>query len=442
MTIKSAVSAVFIYNDQVFLIQRQPYLAAFPGYHAFPGGKVDHDDSEEPFAEGHLLANGGTKLVRALIREMKEELHFDLEAAVDEGLVTGFGPLAVATAPVFNPIRFRNQFFRVDVSGLPDFIVDEQEAGAWEWFTPASFLDRSRRGQLLVVPPVRFLFEALQEDLSCSYVAIDISYDPEKEVPLFETFHQLWILPVRSHTLPPADRTNVFVVGDTVIDPSPHDLDELARLENVLQRFQPKKIMLTHHHGDHHQHADELARRYNLPILLSQDTHRRIEGKNPAYFKDLEVRHISEGDVLTQWLGEDVHIYEVPGHDEGQLALAPESLSWFIVGDLIQGIGTVVIAAPEGNMKKYFASLERVIALAPRYIIPSHGIAMGGTYRLEATLDHRREREKQIRVLWEKEKTPSEILEVVYKGLNYGLAPLAMASINCHLEKLREEGQI
>ncbi len=146
--------------------------------------------------------------------------------------------------------------------------------------------------------------------------------------------------------------------------------------------------------------------------------------------------------MLTQWLGEDVVIYEVPGHDEGQLAVAPRSLSWFIVGDLIQGIGTVVISAPEGNMKKYFASLERVIALAPKYIIPSHGIAMGGTYRLEATLKHRREREQQIGRLWDQGKNPSEILEVVYAGLDHRLAPLALASINSHLEKLREEGHI
>jgi len=51
--------------------------------------------------------------------------------------------------------------------------------------------------------------------------------------------------------------------------------------------------------------------------------------------------------------------------DEGQLALMPDNRAWCIVSDLIQGVGTVVIAAPEGNMKKYFESLERVIALDP-----------------------------------------------------------------------------
>jgi len=49
--------------------------------------------------------------------------------------------------------------------------------------------------------------------------------------------------------------------------------------------------------------------------------------------------------------------------DEGQLALMPENRAWCIVSDLYQGVGTVVIAAPEGNMRKYFASLRKVIDL-------------------------------------------------------------------------------
>ena len=47
---------------------------------------------------------------------------------------------------------------------------------------------------------------------------------------------------------------------------------------------------------------------------------------------------------------------------------------------------TVVISEPEGDMTTYFQTLEKVIALQPSVIIPSHGIPMGGTYRIEATL--------------------------------------------------------
>src|SRR3546814_10346747 len=82
----------------------------------------------------------------------------------------------------------------------------------------------------------------------------------------------------------------------------------------------------------------------------------------------------------------------------------PDELAWGIVGDLIQGIGTVVIAKPEGDMRKYFATLERLIALNPRVIIPSHGMALGTVYRLEETLKHRRQREQQVLSLWREGK--------------------------------------
>src|SRR3546814_20810533 len=82
----------------------------------------------------------------------------------------------------------------------------------------------------------------------------------------------------------------------------------------------------------------------------------------------------------------------------------PYDLAWCIVGDLIQGIGTVVIAKPEGDMRKYFATLERLIALNPRVIIPSHGMALGTVYRLEETLKHRRQREQQVLSLWREGK--------------------------------------
>src|SRR3546814_19269597 len=99
------------------------------------------------------------------------------------------------------------------------------------------------------------------------------------------------------------------------------------------------------------------------------------------YFQGLAVHHYREGDVICRWLGRPVKVYEVPGHDEGQLALMPDDLAWCIVGDLIQGIGTVVIAKPEGDMRKYFATLERLIALNPRVIIPPHGMALGTVIR-------------------------------------------------------------
>ena len=42
--IHDAAAAVLLHEGQVLLVQRHAHLSAFPGYWAFPGGKVDAAD--------------------------------------------------------------------------------------------------------------------------------------------------------------------------------------------------------------------------------------------------------------------------------------------------------------------------------------------------------------------------------------------------------------
>ena len=41
---RESVSAILIHDDEIFIIERQNHLRAFPGYYSFPGGKVDKED--------------------------------------------------------------------------------------------------------------------------------------------------------------------------------------------------------------------------------------------------------------------------------------------------------------------------------------------------------------------------------------------------------------
>ena len=172
---------------------------------------------------------------------------------------------------------------------------------------------------------------------------------------------------------------------------------------------------------------------------MSADTRTRIVAKLPRFLDGLSVKTWTDGDVVTRWLGQPLRVLAVPGHDEGQLALMPDSRAFCIVGDLIQGVGTVVIAAPEGDMRKYFATLEKVIALNPRVIYPSHGTALGGVFYLEQTLKHRRAREAQIKALNEGGRSIEEMLAELYQGIDPRLLPLARMNIDSHLAKLRTE---
>ena len=453
--IVEAVTAVLLHGDELFLTQRQPALPAFPGYHAFPGGKVDKGDPATPLA-GALIEAHPPQLMRALIRELQEEIGFNLSQACASGLVSRVECLGEATTPDFVPLRFRTWFFRVEFTQRPELVVDTGEATHGEWDSLANWRARFAAGRLLIAPPTRIAIDALHADREVATLPpMDLGFDPKSDVPWVEPLGGLRVLLVRSNTLPPAIHTNVFWLGGppgstidrvaaprVVIDPSPADRAELARLFKVLDQFGVDLVFLTHHHPDHREYADEVARRYGVPLALSADTRARIAAREPKFFEGLEVKLLAEGDVLTQWQGEPVDLVAVPGHDEGQLAPMPRSRAWCIVGDLIQGVGTVVIAPPEGNMRKYFDSLRKVIALDPAVIIPSHGMAMGTTYYLRKALQHRELREQEVLERHRDGVSEDQMLQEIYAGVDPRLLPLARVNIRSHLQKLREDGVI
>ena len=437
---------MLLHGDDLYLVRRHPALPAFSGYHAFPGGKVDRTDHDGPLT--HALFDGhDARLLRALARELQEELAFDLEDAVGRGLVTEIVNLGQITTPDFAPLRFRTWFYKIVLSERPSFVPDPGEAVEAEWQAVSEWRRRYATGRLLLAPPTQLAIDALAGGLGLRELPpFAASYDAERDVPWVEPLAGLRILLVRSNTLPPAMHTNVFWFGGggaprVLVDPAPANRAELEKVCYHLDRVGIDLVFLTHHHPDHREYADEIARRYRVPIGLSADSHARIAAKaGPRFFEGLEVRIYGEGDELTRWQGEPVRVLAVPGHDEGQLAPMPDSRTWCIVGDLIQGIGTVVIAPPEGNMRKYFASLKRVIALDPAVIIPSHGLALGGTHFLQSALRHREQREAQIRAGHESGLSEDQILAQVYRDVDPRLLPFARMNIRSHMDKLREDG--
>ena len=439
---KESVSAVFTTHDQIFFIKRQNYLAVFPGYYATPGGKVDATDSQESLPGEIWPTHIRPQILHALIREVKEELNFDLLEEINKGEVLSIDDIGIAITPEFNPYRFKNYYLKITLKTPKEFNIDLNEVEFGEWNTPKNLIERYRAGHVLAVPPAVTLLKTFEKNpLHNTPIEMTLPHDPESEVPMIESiFGVRQFLPL-SHTFPPANRTNSFIIGDEdqvkyLIDPSPKDEVELEKFIKSVSKIGFDKIFITHHHPDHYEFSRDIALRFNVPMEMSQFTYTII---GPKYFEGIEVTLRKEGDVITKSLGHDVRVYEVPGHDEGQLALAPDNMSWFLVGDLIQTIGTVVIGGPEGDMKKYFHSLKRVIDLNPKNVIPSHGIIIGGTNKLVQTLQHRQEREDQIKELLKMGRSLNEILEVVYVGLKPELLPYALKTIEAHITKIHND---
>ncbi|MDO9183331.1 MAG: MBL fold metallo-hydrolase [Bacteriovorax sp.] len=446
---RESVSAVFVTKGKVFFIKRQNYLPVFPGYYATPGGKVDKNDSEAPLQNILWPRDVKPQILHALIREVAEELNFDLPQALEDGVVLAIDNIGVAITPEFNPYRFKNFYFKITLAAEINFNIDLNEAEFGEWNSPAGLHAKYQEGEMLAVPPAITILKTFAANpLHATPINMTLPYDPETEVPMIESIHGVRQFLPLSNTFPPANRTNSFIIGDGInsnspkilIDPSPKDEIELAKFIKSVQKIGFDSIFLTHHHPDHYQFANTIAKKFKVGIELSADTLARIKNNSGEnYFEGISLIIRKEGDIVTKSLGQDVRVYEVPGHDEGQLALAPANLNWFLVGDLIQTIGTVVIQAPEGDMKKYFETLKKVIKLQPKNIIPSHGIIVGGTHKLEETLKHRQMREDQIIDLLAKNQNLEEMLVSIYPDLAENLLPYARRTIEAHLKKLIEE---
>lgn len=441
MKIRDAVSLVFVCSGNVFTIKRQNYLRSFPGYTAFPGGKIDECDQSSNYPQRFTAIDPVHWC--AMVREAQEELSIDL--SVDERILK-ITYLAEATSPAFNPYRFKTHFYRIEVKELVSFEIDHGEFAEGLWLSPQQVLDEWFDGKRLCVPPVRQVFETLASTTEITPITFAPRYNDEREVPHVETIHGLWQVMPLSDTVPPADRTNCFIFGEgpkIMVDPAPKDDNELKKFLNTCRQENIGLIFLTHHHSDHHRNLSTLLEKLKLPVALSQDSHTRIlKAKGEDYFRGAEIRFISHGEAITKWLGRQVLCHHIPGHDEGHFGLAPESLEWFIVGDLFQGVGTVVIGGAEGNMGKYFKTLEYVINLSPGCVIPSHGIALGGTHILEKTLEHRRLREKQIFEMVQEGLTLEDMLKRIYFNIPEVLFKYARANIQSHLDKLHQDGMI
>lgn len=435
-----AVSALLCVDSRVYMCRRAPQLSVQPGHTVFPCGKIDAAARAKP-ADGGIHGLPG-HAASTLQRELLRETGLDLAAALHSGLVRGLTPYASLETPQSIPQHLRVDYIRVDLAAMPELRLAPAQALDGAWRKADDWLRRYADGELLMAPPTLEVLQRLAAD-----GAPGLFPQSGLHLPPFETLAGVRQFYVPSHTLPPATTTNCFLLGDAdgrriLVDPSPKSRKVLDELLAAAAPIGFDEVFLTHHHQDHRQYANEIALRYGVPIGLSAYTEGRLRQSKPTFFDGVTTRHYREGDRVCHWRGEPVRVIEMPGHDEGQLGLMPDSRAWCLVGDLIQGIGSVVISPPEGNMQRYFASLQRLIELQPRTIFPSHGDGMGTVFRLEQTLARRRTREAEVLRLSELGQSPDDMLQTLYPQLPSDLKTFARVQIDSHLEKLRAEGRV
>ncbi len=255
------------------------------------------------------------------------------------------------------------------------------------------------------------------------------------------------VLPLRTPTLPPATETNTAFVGREevwIVDPATPWEDARSRLLAAVEALpgegrRAAGIVLTHHHGDHVGAAAWLRERAKLPVYAHPRTAALLGAT-------LTVDHtLEEGDALRGSDSPDDRweILHTPGHASGHIVLWERRRRLMIAGDMVAGVGTILVEAPDGHMATYIAQLERLAALEPGCLVPAHGpVLADGAGKLRETAQHRRMREAMVAAaLAAGGADPAELTRRSYPELPASMMPLAERSCLAHLLKLCEEGR-
>lgn len=486
---------------EVFWIRRAEALPFMGGWHAFPGGGLSRSDaaipvSGEPSGAGELPPAAGFPeslaedpgpdllpgIVAAALRELFEEIGIlpttlppspdsldrarravlDKSQSFAEAL-GGFGIFPDASrlvwagrwvTPPFAPVRFDNRFFLLEWPESepiqPTVFSGECDEGGW--IDPAEAWDLWQRGDILAAPPILHILSVLashgpETGLGRLRNPLETNLGPFRRI---EMRPGVLMFPLATHTLPPASTTNTYLLGygDAVlVDPgSPID-GENERLERALAVARERlgrrvtAIWLTHHHPDHIGGVERLRRSLNVPVLAHPLTAERVAAWGIQVDGEL-----ADGQriVLAGEPSMTVLVVHTPGHARGHLCFLEEGQRSVLVGDLVAGIGTIVVDPPEGDMDDYLGSLGKLAALRPRTLFPGHGPAiLKGVEKLREYTDHRLWREEKVLAAWnEGLREPSELLPKVYEDTPREAWPLAERQILAHLERLRRTGRV
>jgi len=448
--------------------EANPFLG---GFHSFPGGRHSRED-------GHLGEDPGANLeimARCAARELFEETGIligfrgtpppleeqrrvrrdvlengaEFWAAVERrGLAfdaSSYVPCGRWITPHFSRARFNTNFYLAEQEEAvePDVWPGELESGAW--VEPSEALRLWEEDRVVLAMPtlhaIRVLAEGVYGLPERLHQIPEANGVPSRHVHVRPG---ITMVPLKTETIPPATHTNAVAIGDgdvVIVDPGTAEPAELESLYAVVDaalgpQGRVSALLLTHQHRDHIGGVEAVRAKYGAPVWGHPLTSERVK---------LD-RELWDGDTV-EVNGRHprlIRVVETPGHSRAHLAFHEETSRTLIAGDLVSGLGTVVIAPPDGNLPAYIASLERIRSMGLLTLIPGHGPPHRGVDRMiETLLEHRRMREGRVLRALERGPLTEEALRMqVYSDTPDAAPELAAKTLRAHLEKLLEEGRV
>lgn len=470
-------------NPEVFFVRRSAGLAFLGGFHAFPGGQFDADDAIAPidncddphtraaisaaarelFEElGVLLVRGGDPLTKGQRLSLLDDLtsgrmswsellqHYQLRLDANDFTYVGRW-----VTPPFSARRFDTWFFLANCPAKqqPQVVPGELESG--NWISAAEAFSMWQRAEILAVPPtlhaLQTLAAGITPDLVERFVATPNAHgEPVRRIEFRPNFI---CFPVRTPTKPPATHTNCYLIYTSdellVVDPgSAYEEEQKALYEAIDDLLRAgrklREIVLTHMHPDHVGGVNAL-RKYLGEHSTVVAAHRLTA--EPLAESVRVDRFIEDGDTIKLAGTPEIALraLHTPGHARGHLCFYDAETGALLSGDNIVGLGSVLIDPPEGNMRDYLLSLERLRGLPNLSVIfGGHGPAIANPYiKINEYISHRLDREQNILGAVRAGNTsPAEIVAEVYTDVSPKAYGMAERAVLAHLEKLEADGKV
>ena len=243
-----------------------------------------------------------------------------------------------------------------------------------------------------------------------------------------------------------------YVVGRgevAVIDPGPADADHIAALLKAVQGETVRHILVTHTHRDHAPGAALLKAATGAEVVgCPQRAPRPTDPSLPALDAAFDLRYapdraLADGDAVE---GASYRLLAVatPGHSSDHLAFALPSEGALFSGDHVMAWSTTVVAPPDGSMRAYMASLNKLQARNDTVYWPGHGGPVRAPRAfVKALVIHRQMREAAIlRRVRAGDATVPVLVASLYRDLAPSLRGAAGLSVLAHLIDLAAQGEV
>ena len=234
--------------------------------------------------------------------------------------------------------------------------------------------------------------------------------------------------------------TNTYIVGTesarAVIDPGP---DIASHVEKILSFPNIKWVLCTHTHLDHSPGAAAVKAATGAKVLGQPAP--AGQGQDATFKPDFVLENgqrVDLGDIA-------VRAIHTPGHASNHLCYLLERTKMLFTGDHVMQGSTVVINPPDGDMRAYLQSLEKLLAEDIAIIAPGHGYLIGAPHKeLKRLIAHRLAREAKVvnALVKAGAATIDDLLPHVYDDVPARLHRVAARSLTAHLEKLVADGAV